>query len=309
MTLASQLFGYLILTFLGLVVPIIGILLSIFQEGISKLTSQYENEKSQSENNIKEQLQKMGEANQTDLKGIEEALRKLKIMKKNAEIRLSYLNPKKQILRLTIPLLFAFLTVILSLLVDSKKDILLFSLIAVICFGYVLYVLWISMGIIIEVRKIIDIDKKNYNMKITELLSTLVQEANKGEQIFLSKVYISFNKVSIRDDAVETQISVNNKTLIEIGVNNLEKRMVKNIEIGFVFPLDFLIEKKDYYSIYTDTKQQIVRYETEYIHGITYLIFDPLIITPLKIGTHKIRTFIKAENVLSTYRELSLKVV
>lgn len=66
---AIQLFGYLILTFLGIVSPILVILLSLFREGISQLTIQYENEKSQSENNIKEQLKKMGEAGKTDVGG------------------------------------------------------------------------------------------------------------------------------------------------------------------------------------------------------------------------------------------------
>lgn len=57
-----QLFGYLILIFLGIVVPFLIILLSIFQEGISKLTAQYKNEKFISEENLKNQLKKQAEA-------------------------------------------------------------------------------------------------------------------------------------------------------------------------------------------------------------------------------------------------------
>ncbi len=49
MDIALQLFGYLILTVLSIVVPIFIVLLSIFQEGVSKLSEQYENQKSQSE--------------------------------------------------------------------------------------------------------------------------------------------------------------------------------------------------------------------------------------------------------------------
>ena len=43
MDIALQLFGYLILTVLTIVVPIFIVLLSIFQEGVSKLSKQYEN--------------------------------------------------------------------------------------------------------------------------------------------------------------------------------------------------------------------------------------------------------------------------
>ena len=113
---AIQLFGFLILTFLGIVSPILVILLSMFREGISQLTIQYENEKSQSKNNIKEQLKKIVEAGKTDVEGIEQSLNKLKAIKKTAETKLSYLNPRKQILRLYMPFLISFLGAILSLI-------------------------------------------------------------------------------------------------------------------------------------------------------------------------------------------------
>ncbi len=86
---AIQLFGFLILAFLGIVSPILVILLSLFREGILQLTIQYENEKSQSENNITEQLKKIGEAGKTDLGEIEQNLNKLKALKKL--LKLNYL--------------------------------------------------------------------------------------------------------------------------------------------------------------------------------------------------------------------------
>ena len=55
MNIALQLFGYLILTVLAIVVPIFIVLLSIFQEGVSKLSAQYEIKKKQSEKNLEEQ--------------------------------------------------------------------------------------------------------------------------------------------------------------------------------------------------------------------------------------------------------------
>ena len=75
---AIQLFGYLILTFLAVPAPILVILLSVFREGRSKLTIQYENERSQSEHNINEQLKKTGETGKADVEHIQLSLNKLK---------------------------------------------------------------------------------------------------------------------------------------------------------------------------------------------------------------------------------------
>lgn len=84
--------------------------------------------------------------------------------------------------------------------------------------------------------------------------------------------------------------------------------MVKNIEIGFIFPYDFIIEKEKGYRIYNDKTAQIVRNSTTLIHGREYLIFEPLSITALKKGDYIIKTFIKAENIESTYRDFKIKV-
>lgn len=303
---AIQLFGYLILTFLGIVSPILIILLSMFREGISQLTIQYENEKSQSENNIKEQLKRIGEAGKTDVGEIEQSLNKLKAIKKTAETKLSYLNPKEQILRLYMPFLISFLGVILAILIKTNIYYVgLFIAISLICFVYSMVVLWKLLGIIIEVKKTIDDDKKGMDMKTIELLSALIK---KESEYFLKVVYININDKNIQDDTVKITVSVDKKQELKIVIVNYEPRMAKNIEIGFIFPLDFIIEKTSYYSIYTTKTIQVVRYATNLIHGKTNLNLSPLIITPLKEGNYKINTFINAENIESTYHNLNLKV-
>ena len=139
---AIQLFGFLILAFLGVVGPILVILLSVFREGISKLTIQYENEKFQSEKNIKEQLKKIAEAENADVKEIEQSLKSLKALKMIAETKLSYLNPKTQILQLFLPLLIAFLGVILAILTKTNVYCVgLFITVSLICLVYTIFVL------------------------------------------------------------------------------------------------------------------------------------------------------------------------
>jgi hypothetical protein len=71
--LAIQLYGYLILAFLAIVTPIFGILLSIFPEGLSRLSTEYENEIALTKENIKkqaEQIAKTEEANTAKVGGL-----------------------------------------------------------------------------------------------------------------------------------------------------------------------------------------------------------------------------------------------
>jgi uncharacterized membrane protein len=311
---AIQLFGYLILAVLGFVLPVITVLLSMYREGLSKLAAQYKAEKKTSEENIKEQLQKKGQQTDItddDLLAIENSLKQLRSIKKTAESKLSYLDPKKQVLRLFIPLMLAFLGVVATnILVDINSYYNLFLIISVVGFTYAIVVLWKLIVIIIEVRKIIDTDRKDTDTRTTELLTALLEEIRKTGQYYLKKVYITVDGDDIVDNSHIITVRANNKTELKLGIDNRETRMVKNIEIGFIFPNDFIVEKSGSYSIYRDEKRQIIRYSINTIQGDTNLhITEPLIITPLEQGEHKIVTFVKAENIEATDRNITIKVI
>jgi len=309
MELAIQLYGYLILTFLGVVTPIMVILLSMFREGMRELTVQYENEKSQSEKNIKRQINKQEKAEKIDAEAIQQILYELKAIKKTAGRKLSYLNPKRQTIGLFITLLISFLGVILALLTKTNfYYMILFVALSLICFNHAIFAIWGLLGVIIEVKTTLDENRKDSELKIVEVLSKLVEEMKSGLPYFLKKIYITVDDEIIKKDKTEAIISVSEKQRLKIGIRNLEKRMAKNVEIGFIFPLETIIEKTDYYSIYTDKKSQIVRYYVSSIQGDTHRILGHLIITTISIGDIKVRTFIKAENIESTYRILNLKV-
>ncbi|MBA7581008.1 hypothetical protein ES708_22907 [subsurface metagenome] len=308
---AIQLFGYLILAVLGFVFPVVTVLLSLNREGLSKLAAQYEAEKSHSEENIREQFQKKEEKSGLDLLAIEKSLKKLKSIRKAAETKLSYLNPRNTTIRLFIPLIVAFLGVVATFLILHFADYFIDYaylyplLVSLVAFGYAVFVLWKLVGIIVEVRKIIDTDRKDTDTRTTELLSKLVQET---DQHYLKRVYIHLDGKNIDSDSGETKMKVNIKKELEVGVNNYESRMVKNVEIGFIFPTNFIIEKIAGYSIYRDEKQQICRYNEDYIHGHTLQQFASLIITPLEQGDFEFKTFVKAENIESIYRNHTIKV-
>lgn len=325
MELAIQLYGYLILTFLSIVLPIFLIFLTMFPEGRSKLINQYESERNMYEQNIKAQLTQMLKATEKAIKEptkentakvkqqikhrkkqLRKSYKTLKKMKKNARAILSYLKPKIQVLWLFGLLLISFLGAILAILnTDTVKLMWLYICVSLICFGLVVVRLWRLLGVITELRKIIDVDKRDREIRAIELLSTL---AEKETEIFLKKVYITINGKDIKDDEGEIIMRLNTKKVLAIGIRNNEKKMAKNVEIGFILEPHLIIEKKDYYSTYTDKTRQIVRYYVSQIQGNTYQILKPMIVTPIKEGEHKMNTFIKAENIQSTYQDLKLKV-
>jgi len=314
MELAIQLYGYLILTFLTIVVPIFVILLSIFREGLSKLSTQYENERSMNEKNIDAQVNQLAEVAKADRTKVEKqveeiriSLKTLKKMNRNAKAKLSYLNPKTQVLWLFILLTISFLGAILAILnVDKIKIVGLFIVISLICFGIAVVRLWKLFGVIIEVRKTIDEDKKDREMKTIELLSVLTE---KETQEFLKDIYVAIDDKEIRDDTGETTMQINTKKSLKIGINNNEYKMAKNIEIGFVFNPDFIIEKQSYYSsVYVDKVKTIPRYYVPLIQGRTDLKLEPLIVTPIKEDKYKIETFIKGENIKPTTHYFNINV-
>lgn len=312
---AIQLFGYLILAVLGFVFPVVTVLLSLNREGLSKLAAQYENERSQSEDNIKEQLGKMSKAADIDESAIKKSIKKLKSIKKAAKIKLSYLDPKKQVLRLFVPLMLAFLGVVAAFLILHFTDYFIDYaylyplLVSLVAFSYSVFVLWKLVGIIMEVRRIIDTDRKDMDTRTTELLTALVEGVKETGQYYLQKVYINIDGDDIVDNSCIITGKANSKTELTLGIINKETRMAKNVEIGFIFPTNLIIEKTSEYSIYREEEQQVVRFNTSTIQGDTYLhITEPLIITPLEQGNHKIRTFVKAENIESTYKHITIKV-
>ncbi|MCK4827828.1 hypothetical protein KA005_69510 [bacterium] len=303
---AIQLFGYLILTILGFVLPIVAILLSVYQEGMSKLAQQYKEEVSQSEENLKT----IAKSSKTDLAAIQQSINELESIKKKARIKLSYLNPRGQIIRLFIPLVFAFLGVVAtSILIGTSFYYSLFLLLSLAGFVYALIVLWKLVGIITEVRRIIDADKKDMDSKTIELLSALVEKVEKTGEYYLKRVHITLEGKDIKDNSTTTTMQVNVKQELKIGIQNHETVMAKNIEIGFDFPSKFIIEKTSGYSIYREEGHQIIRSSENMLHGATHLhLSSPMIITPLEQGNYTVDTFIKAENIESTYRTINFKV-
>lgn len=188
--------------------------------------------------------------------------------------------------------------------------------ISALTFTYSVVVLWRLLNTLIEVRETLCEEKQekenrrsNWESKTIEIFSGLLEKEtpNLLKEMFLEDIHIMIDDSKIKD-AGEIKIGANKKQEIKVGIINSETRMAKNVEIGFCFPPDFIIEKTNYYSIYTGKKEQIVRYTASTIQGDTNLILSPLITTPLKTGIYSINTFIKAENIEVKNHRLNIEV-
>ncbi|TRZ52241.1 MAG: hypothetical protein D4S01_03265 [Dehalococcoidia bacterium] len=308
-----KLFGFLILTMLGLTVPVVAILLSVFQKGIANLASQYESERSQAEKNIQDKIKQMaeaGEAGNIDVTAVQRSLDELKSIEKAAKSKLSYLNPKKLVARLFISIIIALCGVFVAL-VFAGGIYKLVVVISVAAFVYAIYVMWRTMGIMFEAKAAIDADERRDTEQITGLLSGILAKVGATTaQYFLERVSTYLDGTAIKDESFAKTLKANEKLPLKISFVNFEKRMAKRVEVGFIFPQEFIIEKSDGYQIYRDEKVQIVRYNVEEVQGDTHYLFaSELTITPLQKGDWQVRTWIKAENIESIYRAITIKVV
>jgi ABC-type multidrug transport system fused ATPase/permease subunit len=312
---AIDLFGNLILTFIGFAVPVVAITLSFFQEGMSKLTSQYENAKTQSEENLRQMASKEPQQG-FDLAKFEESLKTLKKIKRDAEWKIRLLNPKIQLILLFLPLIASFIFVLWTRANSTNISIqgyifstrFIFLTISILSFIFSLVILWNIFVTIIEVIKIVNKDKRDVEQKTIELLSGIFEKVDKNSGFFLKKVFVVLNDATIDNNDVSIPLDKNVKIEIAVGIMNKEVRMAKNVEIGLTLPPDFIIEKSNKYTIYTDKTTQVVRYSEDLIQGKTGLNLTSLTLTALNTGKYSIKIFVKGENIEVVYYITEFKV-
>lgn len=180
---AIQLFGFLVLAFLGIVAPFFMIILSISREGRKELIFQYTEEIKLYEEKIKnkyeEKESKKIEDIEKKVKDINKDIKQLKKYKKNSQKNLSNLDIKKQTLYIFIPLIVSFILAVLSLI--FSHDLLPITILMVFAVGiflFSLFKLWKALCIIIVVRNLIDDKLGNYRNKTIKLLEKLNEGKN-----------------------------------------------------------------------------------------------------------------------------------
>ena len=300
-------YAYFLLTILGFIIPIFAILLTLFHDGVAKLALQYQTERTQTEKKLTTQLQKAGGSESLDVKGIQQTIKELERVKKTADAKLSLLTPKKTILRLIIPLSIAFIGLVPNFFFSTIYSYFA-GCISLLFVGYIFFQFWKLLDILVEVKSLLDAETKNDQRRIPELLAEIAGNTKKGAAYFIERIFIKFDNVLLNQESNKVALTVDKKTDVPMRLINKDPLMAKDIEAGFRFPIEFLIEKTDGYNIYANADEQIVRYSLDRLHGDTSYVLSPLVITPLKKGNYDFKIFIKGENIETKYRELTISV-
>ena len=311
MNTAIQLYGFLLLTCLGFFVPILSILFSIYKIGIQKLSEQYDNERNQSESNLNSQLESLKSKEKTSdiIIQIKKNIKALEKSNKIAAKKLSFLNPKKQIILLFISIIISFILVLAYFIIPSSNISIKYIKYGLIVFSAVIFTFaFIRMVnlllLITEIKNFIDQDQQNNESKIIELLSKLAKVSNKE---YLEKVYIRLNNKNITPKSkIKETIMQSEKTEIKLQITNFEKLMAKNVEIGICFPSGFIVTVPFSYSVTTTEYEKIVRCELNKLQGDTTYNCHPIYISALEKGEYKIESFIKAENIKARYTKFKI---
>jgi hypothetical protein len=302
-----NLYGSFILTLLGFVLPILSIAIAMLPEGVNCVKSNYENEKKQTEENLLSETDKFKDQG-LDIKNIEKNVKILKKKKREAILKLRYLNPKNLVVKILIPFTVTLVIIGIGLRYDNNNIVLLFVFFSFFSTFAGLLALWQSISIFIEVSSAVNQKRQGHEERLVELLTTIASRGS--EDLFLKKNQIGclFNNTALSKDSV-FEFSVNNPHPVPVSIHNQGELMAKNVEIGFIFPKDFLIEETKNISIYTDESSQIVRIKSDMVQAHENNLQGKINITFLKVGEYKIASFIKGENVKYNRFTFTIKVI
>lgn len=220
MTIESiQLFGLLVLAFLGIIAPFFIFILSFSREGRKILISQYAEDIKNYEKKIEEIEDKKSKGIgdiENKVKEINIRLKELNKYKKVSEKKVSSLNIKNQALYLFIPLIASFILVIISLMFSyNLLCITILMIFAVIIFFFSLFKLWKLLCIIIEIRSLIDDRLVNYRNKTLNILEKLIEDKNTSLPEFelLSAIYGTEKKFIDVTEKLKLKIKENKLTV------------------------------------------------------------------------------------------------
>lgn len=309
MTTILELYGTLIITFIGFIIPVITILISLFPQGTKSLALKYENERQQSERNIANEMKKREKDKSLDYRGLGIILKSLGKKNSEAKSKLSYLSPGRLMLKTSIPFVISFGILLATFLGFSSPTMYTLLVLSLVFFGVGVFALCKSMVVLFEVGEITSQTKSSHEDKIIELLSSIVEKSG-VENLYLKEgdITLKFNdKTLIKNDVYN--FSVNTKHQIPFSIVNSATKMAKNIEVGLIFPVDVLIEKKSNMSISTSTTNQIIRFKKEIIQATEDNNQGKLELTFLKAQKFQVQVFIKGENVRVNKFTFNINVV
>lgn len=309
MNVALELYGSLILTVLGFILPIMAILLSLFPDGLKALSSKLENERKQSEENIVNETRKKETETGLDYGALETTLASLKKKKAQAEAKLEDLRPQTLIAKTAIPFAVAFLGVLAALQHLAPEQRIIAALVSIAAFAIGVRALFRSVSVLVEVTEIVSIARRGTEEKILELLSIMAERSG-VDNLFLKQgsVFMTLSRRPLTAGEMFS-FSVNKKYDVPVAIVNSGDIMAKKVQAGLILPKDVLLEQRPGMKIYTDTTVQIVRFELDFLQAHETNLQGNIGITFLRADTFRIPAFWKGENVKYTFFTFDVNVI
>jgi hypothetical protein len=309
-TFAIQLWGYLILTVLAFVTPVMTVLLSIFPDGRKGLHEKLENERKNSEENIRNETARKESDAHLDIPALEATLDSLRKNKQEAESRLRFLRPTEAIARIGGPFVVAFLSAVIALFQEPLGVTIIALVVSVAAFIYGVSTLFIGISVLSDISEIVSTQRSSTEALQVELLSRLV-ELSGPDKLFLkeSDFHLHFNGKELSEGQL-VEFSVGKKYDVPVAVWNASDLTAKKFVLGFSLPKSCLIEKEETFILVSSNEtEQIVRYNVEVLAGSDEMALNGMSVTFLTSGDYKIRTFVSAENIRYFAFHFTLRIV
>lgn len=291
--LVFSLYVPLIIALVGFVVPVVTILLSIFEQAREEVKNIYQKEITKIAEDIK--------ANELEKKQSTVMLL-AKLFTKHYKLLL--LNPGYCLLLLVLP---PIVSVALSIAALNMYPFIFLSISAIFLILFLTF-LCSLIKIIAVVTSLRDNNKDERERAVLETLQNILKNSDpRASKVKNAGLYI--NGLEIKDGNSLPSATLGKELSLKVNFNNPENDLpAKKIEVGLQFPLEvFDIKKQSGYSVYD--KDNIIRFESEYLQKRTRLVFPtPLIIIPKRTGEYTVTAWLKGENVETRYFNLKIKV-
>jgi len=295
------------MTLIGSSTAIFSISLSFLADGVEYVKTRYENEISQTEDNLIQQVSSKSDKKSSEkIKLIMKSVKVLKKKKRLAKRKLDSVTLSCAISRLSVPFLVSIIiNCFCFIFPELVVRVVLLSLSMLSLTAGIISIYW-TVDILVEIIDSVNKTRRDDLEKIVNLLGSI------NENTGVDKAYIPnggirpiFMGIKL-DDSKLHEFAVNVKQEISVGISNSTEKMAKAVQIGFCFPKEALIEESDNISLYTDETNQIVRLNRDKVFAKEIFLMKKLKITFLKQGDYEIPVFIKGENV--TYEKLTFNI-
>ena len=309
-----QIYGSLILTLAGFVLPILIIAISVFSEGVKLLNDDSKDKQKQISDNLKKELLK------SDSEGMGKKLTKsgeeLEKLQRKIKRRLLYLDPNSILLRSTIAIIMSLVLFLGGLFFYSQ---LVFNIrISVILFiASACFLIWTFIILFNSIKTISEASSKTQerrgdeNKKISELLKVLIdveKEGNNPQPVNQEDVTPYFNGEAVTSGK-EVIFSINKEYNINIELVNKSDYFLKMVELGFIFPEKLLITGKSIASTTIVGNKKIIRFKYDYIQSHVRYLKDVISINFLESGIFDISVFVGSENLKKRNMKFKIKVI